>query len=190
MENKEVKPIRLEDGRNAELHTTQNDNEVVTELYAEPPRPLKLESRVVEKKKPVVYERRIQKIGPDGNILEEIVESNEPNVPLQVRDHIGLVGSHSLGVDKYATKEDVASIVVDTVVAAIKQIKEDGVFETQYSSPPSPQPTFVAQSIKDEVAQKLAGVKTVASGLSGLTIMGYGFIALQIAFTVYLLYFN
>lgn len=83
----ETKQIYLRDGRHAEEKVTKEDGVKTVELYAEPERQLHLASRVVEKTKPVVYERIVETI-KDGNVIETKVESTEPEVRTELRRHI------------------------------------------------------------------------------------------------------
>lgn len=85
-----------EDGRRAERRVTESNSdsegqsERVIELHLEDPRPLKLQQRIVEKIKPVIFERKIEIIDPStGAVVERKTESIEQKVPMQVVDHIG-----------------------------------------------------------------------------------------------------
>ena len=139
----------------AERHVVDEGNQRTIELYAEEPRPLKLEKRVVEKVKPVVYERTIQSI-QDGNVVEQKVEALEPKVDLQLREHIGYVDNSSLGVSPYVTKNEMVNTVVEAVkafAASQPTVRDIG-----------PQPSFAAQSfvpksIQDEISDRLNATK-------------------------------
>lgn len=86
-----------EDGRRAERHVTETkfdkegQAERTIELHLEDPRPLKLQQRIVEKIKPVIFERKIEIINPaTGEVVERKVETVEQKVPMQLVDHIGV----------------------------------------------------------------------------------------------------
>lgn len=87
-EEVKVEKIRLEDGRHAERHVRDNGDEVVVELHVEPERELKLSQRVIEKKKPVVYERAVEKFNKSGDVVERKVEALEPEPKLEVRSQV------------------------------------------------------------------------------------------------------
>ena len=84
----------LDDGRRAERKVTENvgengECEKIVELFVEDERPLRLQQRVVEKCKPMLFERKLETIDPKtGEVLEQKVESLEPRVPMQVVEHI------------------------------------------------------------------------------------------------------
>lgn len=90
-----------EDGRRAERRITETkfdsegQAERTIELHIEDARPLKLQQRIVEKIKPVMFERKIETINPlTGEIVERKVETIEQTVPMQVVDHIGVLDSN------------------------------------------------------------------------------------------------
>lgn len=120
-----VEKWTLEDGRKAEkrVHETVNTSELtsekVVELHMEDERPLKLKQRVVEKTKPVIYERKIETLDAHGNVVDVKVETSEPKVQMQLVEHIA-VGSHAAHGCKSAckksaglTKEDLAAAIAD-----------------------------------------------------------------------------
>lgn len=91
-----------EDGRRAERRVTETkfdkegQAERTIELHLEDPRPLKLQQRIVEKIKPVIFERKIETINPlTGEVIERKVETVEQKVPMQVVDHISVVESNN-----------------------------------------------------------------------------------------------
>jgi hypothetical protein len=78
-----VEKIRMEDGRRAERFIKEKevgDGEsiTVTETHVEKESPKYLAERVIEKRRPVVYERHIETIGLDGQVAETKVESIDP----------------------------------------------------------------------------------------------------------------
>lgn len=101
-EHMKVENWTLDDGRKAEkriLETNdgQGNVEKVIELHIEELRPLKLQQRIVEKSKPVVYERKIETVDATGNVVEQKVEMLEPKVQLQLVEHIATIQSQSKG---------------------------------------------------------------------------------------------
>ena len=121
----------LDDGRRAERRVTENtsDNgqsERVVELHVEDERPLRLQQRVVEKSKPIVYERKVETLDPKtGSVVEQRVESIEPKVQMQLVEHIAsasTVAAQSVedDCDCHVTKDE----MIDTIVAAIKATRE------------------------------------------------------------------
>ena len=128
-DNIKIERWTLEDGRRAEKRVTEvlNENgesEKVIELHVEDPKPMRLEHRIVERVKPMLYERTLQKIDPaSGEIVDQTVESLEPRVPLQVVEHI-VASSKSApntnDADRPVTKQE----MIDAIVAAIKANRE------------------------------------------------------------------
>src|SRR5437868_3696539 len=119
----------LEDGRRAERRVTENVNpsgeaERVVELHVEDERPLRLQQRVVEKRKPFVYEREIHTIDKSGVVVEKKVESIEPKVQMQLVEHlVAQNGVSALATEQpvednpcHVTKEE----MIETIVTAIK----------------------------------------------------------------------
>jgi len=108
-----VESIRLRDGREAEERVVEklgDDGcvvERVTEVHAEPMRPKLLEQRVTEKVKPIVYEREIDTI-KDGQVVEKRVESLDPEVKMELRQHLALEVSPP---PSPITKEDLRDLI-------------------------------------------------------------------------------
>lgn len=132
MSNQNVEKWTLEDGRKAEkrIHEVVDHasmtSEKVVELHMEDERPLKLKQRVVEKSKPVIFERKIETVDANGNVVDVKVESAEPRVPMQLVEHIAVANSvaaqggckracHPKGL----TKEDLA----EAIAVAIQKSK-------------------------------------------------------------------
>jgi hypothetical protein len=92
-DNMQKEKWTLEDGRRAERRVVENalngETERVIELHVEDERPLRLQQRVVEKSKPIVYERKVETVDPaTGNVIESKVESIEPKVQMQLVEHV------------------------------------------------------------------------------------------------------
>jgi hypothetical protein len=123
----------LDDGRRAERRVKDTVNptgeaERVVELHVEAERPLKLQQRVVERRKPIVYERETHTIDQDGNVVEKKVESVDSKVPMQLVEHIACDnGIQALDTpatsdcDCHVTKDE----MIDTIVSAVKSLKDD-----------------------------------------------------------------
>lgn len=127
MDEVKIEKWTLEDGRRAEKRVIEHKDvngecEKVIEVHVEDERPLRLQQRVVEKCKPMLYERKLETIDPKtGNVVEQKVESLEPKVPMQVVEHIGVAASgNSDDANKPVTKQE----MIDAIVAAIKANRE------------------------------------------------------------------
>lgn len=128
MDDFKIEKWTLDDGRRAERRVTENtsengQSERVVELHVEDERPLKLQQRVIEKSKPIVYERKVETLDTKtGNVVEQRVESIEPKVQMQLVEHIACANSVSAqsvkddDCDCHVTKEE----MIDTIVAAMK----------------------------------------------------------------------
>jgi hypothetical protein len=103
-----VEKWTLEDGRRAEKRVQETADQIITELHMEPERPLVLQQRIVETKKPMVVERRIQKVNSAGEVIEQRVESTEPKIDMQLREHIEKLGDGS-------SKEDIVQTLVEAL---------------------------------------------------------------------------
>jgi len=125
-ENVKVEKWTLEDGRRAEKRIIENkdangQSQKVIELHVEDERPLRLQQRIVEKAKPMIYEREVQTIDPaSGNVVEQKTESIEPKVQMHVVEHIVAKGvraqSHG-SCHKSSNKDE----IVNAVLEALKQ---------------------------------------------------------------------
>lgn len=88
-----VEKWTLEDGRRAERRVSElaldnGQQEKVIELHVEDERPLRLQQRVVEKSRPIVYERTLETIDPKtGKVVEQKVEAIEPKVQMHLVEH-------------------------------------------------------------------------------------------------------
>jgi len=125
-----VEKIRLEDGRHAEKHVTDDGETRVVELHAEPKRDKLLEKRIVEKRRNVICERTIESIDPStGDVVEQLVESiDPPESRMQLVKHIAVEGDSvstmSVKEDCSVTREDLVSAIV-TAVRAMKDHDEE-----------------------------------------------------------------
>lgn len=112
--NFKVEKWTLEDGRRAEKRVTEvsdsnGQGERIIELHVEDERPLRLQQRVIEKTKPVIYERKIETVDKaSGQVIDQKVEALEPKPAMQVVEHIS--------VDRNAvSKEEIVSAVLEAL---------------------------------------------------------------------------
>lgn len=133
---KNVEKWVLDDGRRAEKRVTEvkGDNghsERIVELHVEDERPLRLQQRVREKAKPIVFERTIETVDvKSGEVIDQKVESIDPKVNMQIVEHISTKSTDTDNVvaqsinddcDCHVTKEE----MIETIVAAVKAVKAD-----------------------------------------------------------------
>ena len=129
-ENIKIERWTLEDGRRAERRVVENKDEngeveKIIELHVEDKRPLRLEQRVVEKVKPMLYERTFETIDPStGNVVEQKIESLEPRVPLQVVEHIKVANGSCDSKQDDGSRPVTKQEMIDAIVAAIKANRE------------------------------------------------------------------
>lgn len=160
-EETRVQMVTLEDGRHAERHVSYDEdgNEVV-EIFAEEKRPLKLEKRIVKEHRQVVARETHETIR-DGEVVHHEVKSGEPDVPLQVRERIG-VADHAKVVDgDYVRKDEIEKLVTNGVVAGVEALMEslEPVLvpkeEQHYEPEPAPAPFFQEPEPKPLRAQSI-----------------------------------
>jgi len=127
--------IHLEDGRLAdkviqEVANSNGESKIITEVFAEPKVEKKLMQRVVETKRPVIVRREIEDVDESGEVISRRVESSEPAVKLELREHIetnALVSALSATEDCncYVTQEDVQKTVLEAVAAIGRLVQEN-----------------------------------------------------------------
>lgn len=120
-----VEKFRLKDGRYGETKVREVNNEdhseIVYEHFEEEARPMHLRKRVVERKRPIVYERVVESI--DGEqVVERKVESCDPTVNMQLREHIALENPLVKEDPHYATVDDLKQAML-AVADAVKDNK-------------------------------------------------------------------
>jgi len=160
-----VQTLTLEDGRRAERHVSrdENGNEIV-EIFAEEQRPLKLEKRIVREHKDIVSKETHETV-QDGEVVNVEVRSLEPNVPMQVRERIGVANRAKVVDGDYVRKEEVSQLIADGVCAGVEAMManmEPEPYAEEYDEEPEyepePEPVFKAQSIVEQnVAEKKKG---------------------------------
>lgn len=177
-----VEVIKLEDGRRAERHITfdNNGNEIV-EVFAEEKRPLKLEKRVVKEFKKIVARETHQTI-KDGEVAYLEVKGIEPEMPLQVRERIGLIDHAKLVDGDYVRKDEVHKLIADGVVTGVTALMEH-MDPVQVQREPAPQPIFNAQSIVEKNVAEKSNKDKLVIGIMVVILLA------QIAFFGYL-WFN
>lgn len=153
MAEKDIKidKFYLEDGRMAERHTFTNDTgDEVIEQFVEPERNMSLNKRVTTKKKEIVAEQKIETI-KDGEVVDVLVNSVEPNVKLELREHIKTEPHASSG--DYATKQDISRLVSDAVIAGITPVIQS--LSVQKPPKEASKPLFRTQSVvENNISEK------------------------------------
>jgi hypothetical protein len=128
MEEK-IEQIRLPDGRYGQKRIIDDYDcesgfgEKVVEKYEEPERQVNLRERITEKRRPCVYERKVETI-QDNEIVDVKVESLDPMAKMELREHIALASSvknqSENDCDCYVTKEELK----EAMVAAAEEIRD------------------------------------------------------------------
>lgn len=158
-----VEQVRLPDGRHAERHINKDElgNEVV-EIFAEEQRSLKLEERIVREHKLIVAKETRETIR-DGEVTHVEVRTLEPEVPLQIRERIGVAEHGKVVNGDYVRKEEIGQLVVDGVVAGVEALMESmeltapDSIEEQVDEQVEKQPVFSAQSIVEKNVSEKKG---------------------------------
>lgn len=180
-DNMQKEKWTLEDGRRAERRVVENalngETERVIELHVEDERPLRLQQRVVEKSKPIVYERKVETVDPaTGNVIESKVESIEPKVQMQLVEHV-----KSLSNDVPVTRQE----MIDSIVAAMKAGRESSP-DVSIQSIPVPKFSDRLQTLglADEISERVQ-----ECGLSTTDKILLVVIAVMVGFLGYMVYF-
>lgn len=178
-----VEIITLEDGRRAEKHVSfdENGNEVI-EIFAEEKRPVKLEKRVIRQRKNIVAKETHQTVRDGDVVLEEIV-ALEPEVPLQIRERLGIVDHAKIVDNDYVRKEDIAKLIADGVVTgvqALMEANEEEVEQPQIAPQPALKRPTALQVVESNVEDKKKN-EVVAISVLGVILLA------QVAFVAYLL---
>jgi len=178
----EVKQLTLDDGRRAERHVSHDGGNEVVEIFAEERRPLKMEKRIIREHKQIVSKETHETI-KDGEVSHIEVRSLEPEVPLQVRERIGLVDHHKVVDGDYVRKDEIGQIVADSVVTGVAALMDNGVVHHGVvHHDVEDKPMFHAQSVvENNVAEKKKsdGMANVVMGVllvAQLAFFGYMFL--------------
>lgn len=184
MAEMKIEKIVLEDGRKAERRTTEvvdsnGEIQTVVELHLEEAQPLRLSQRVVEKRKPFVYERKIETVDKDGVVIEQKTESVEPKIQMQTIEHLAADVAAQSMEDKTAAREllEAIKLLVEnkTPVAEVKPVKS---MHRQMSSSQGVQSLGLA----DEIAKRAKSFSPSATIVNGIV---WGVIVLETLYIVY-----
>ena len=188
-DNLKVEKWTLEDGRRAERRVSETKDangqgERVIELHVEDVRPLRLQQRIVEKTKPIIYERKLEVVDPTtGDVLEQKIESLEPKYPMQIVQHIATenVSICSKNDDAPITKKELIEIL--SVFAKPKQERK-----AEDANPKVEAPKKVVHSLG--LAEEFEKRSVPQSdGMSMMDKMLFCVIALQVVGLGYILFF-
>lgn len=148
------KQFIYDDGRNAEKVEFEDqtcEGVKITEVYVEPKIEKKLAQRIIEKRRPMVYEREIETVDEaSGDTIEKIVESMDNGPKLQIVERIATgtsVAAQSVEEGCSVTREELRQDIMDAVSALVKVLgmpKEEGV----------PQTVSVQSVLEEKIAQK------------------------------------
>jgi len=160
-----IEKITMEDGRIAERRVSIDKNgDKHIELWAEEPKALKLESRVVEKHATVVSERKIEMVNSDGDIVNVKVESIDPQSNMELVQHLGVATDQN--ASKYVTKDDLVAALV-----AVNEVQGQSMGMLSAPAPVMSAQSVVQQNVEgagmgmtDKVLLALAGIAAVACG--------------------------
>lgn len=179
----DIEKFVTETGRRAEKHIDidSNGNKTIS-IFAEEERPLKLEKRVTQMFKPMLVEEHVETI-KDGQVVDKKVSSTEPKTNLELREHIAVANKSIIGSDKYVSKEDVAELVAQGVVAGLEASK--GMKMSQALQPENP---FRVQNIVEQRLEETT-TATKTSEIIIYSVLGIAIVA-QIVFGIYWFYFN
>lgn len=105
----------LEDGRVGEKHLSIGESgEKIVDIFVEPKTPLMHEKRVIEKHKEVLAERIVETI-KDGEVVDKQVFSMEPDVRLQLREHIGLSERQDINAQNYISRAELPVLIAQAL---------------------------------------------------------------------------
>lgn len=179
MEEIKIEKIYLEDGREAERHIKEEAEQTIFEIYAEPPRTnteKKLSKRIIEKTKPMVYERVIETI-EDGKVIDRKVESINPKVDMKLIEHHVCKKAAEKAVEPSAVDPVTHEDLQKAVLSAVKAITKLNSVENDASTKVS------AQQLIEEKIQK-------SKTKSWVSIALVAFIAIQVAACGYLIFWT
>ena len=159
--------VYLEDGRRAEKvvqaeGTNTGEVKVTTEVWAEPKFEKKLTQRISEYTKPVITRREIEYVDEvTGEVVEKKVESIEPNVKMELREHIATEsGSVSAlnakdDCDCYVTQEEMQKTFTEGLLMVAKALSHR-----------EEEPVGKVAALQAVVAEKMENTKLTASGMA------------------------
>lgn len=182
--------IILEDGRKADKFVREEispsgESKTVTELYTEPQIEKKLSKRVVEIKKPVVVQRELETIDENGDVIDRKIESVEPTVKMELREHISTQNTVSAlniqedNCDCHVTKEEMQETFKEGLLTIVKFMQNQ-----QYQEPV--EPTYKVSALQAMTEEKLAG-QTLWDKYGGY--VSYGGLALALSIFIFFAFF-
>lgn len=185
--------VILEDGRRAdklvrEELSPSGESKTITELYTEPVIEKKLSKRVVEYKKPVVVQREFETVDENGEVVERKVESVEPAVKMELREHISTQNSvNALSVqegsnecDCYVTKEEMQETFKEGLLTVVKYMQNKD--EVQ-------EPNYKVSALQAMTGEKLASEGNLWDNYGSYVMYGGLAVALAI-FCFFAFYYN
>lgn len=194
------KEFLWEDGRRAE-RVVVDDNECdgtrVTEVYVEPAVEKKLAQRVIERRKPIVYEREIETIDEHtGQVVDKVVEATEPRAAMHVIERYvpETVGAQSVVKNQHVddedcdcnvTREELREDIKDAVLALAKVVgkNENGNGHGYHAqAAPTPEPQVSVQSVIED------RLETKKSNVSPLNVLLLAVISAQVAGLAWILF--
>ena len=168
MEEIKKTTFHLEDGRLADkvVQTLSDpatgEDKIVTEVYAEPKPVKKLSQRVIEIKKPVIVRREFEEVDDEGAIVSRRVETTEPEVRMELREHIMTNNSVSAqSVDDcncFVTADEMKKCFTDGLIAVARAMKEEpGVAMQSVEEPKASNPVSVIGDKLNGFTKNLSG---------------------------------
>ena len=189
MSNSNVEKWTLEDGRRAERRVSEvalenGQQERVVELHVEDERPLRLQQRIVERSRPIIYERTLETVDPKtGKVIEQKVEAIEPRVQMQVVEHIKCSGKKCSGKCSAGESSEVnVEQIVEKVMQKLQPPAE------RYQEPLNTN-EFQSKLNSLGLVNEVGGRVEETSNLSLIDKVMLGVIAAQIAGLVYIVFF-
>lgn len=189
MSNSNVEKWTLEDGRRAERRVNEvalenGQQERVVELHVEDERPLRLQQRIVERSRPIIYERTLETVDPKtGKVVEQKVEAIEPRVQMQVVEHIKCAGKTCSGK---CSSSEVSEVNVEQIVEKVMlKLQQPAAISQEPLNSNEFQNRLNSLGLVDEVGSRVED----AGKLSLIDKVMLGVIAAQIAGLVYIVFF-
>lgn len=164
-----IESLTLDDGRKAERHiTVDSEGNEVVEIFAEEPRPLKLEKRILREYKNIVS-KETHEIIKDGEVSFQEVRSLEPETPIQVRSRIGLADHAKIVDGDYVRKEEINQLISDGVVAGVSALMDHiGTVPTPTKQAP---PLFRAQELVEKNVEEKKKNDLVINIIMGVVVV-------------------
>lgn len=174
-----VEKWTLEDGRRAERRVVETaladgQQEKTIELHVEDERPLRLQQRVVERSRPIIYERAIETVDPmTGKVIEKKVEALEPKVQMHLVEHIACEKENCCKEKAAVSVNDIVEEVMSRLVPVPNAVSNEQ-FQQKLNS----------LGLMEEI-----GSRVKSQELSWIDKVLLGVIFLQVVGLVYILFF-